>query len=144
MTYIDKREYYTEVPPADRLRKFLSFLTCYKVKRWGGSSQQPADASDREVVKLAEAHVASSLRHDGRHAIVLDIDHDSWLVKSSTPGHYHLYIDVNKGIHQQHWEKLMQALALAGVIEEGYMRASLARGHSDVRLPWVKKGAESG
>lgn len=135
------QNYYAEVPPSERLRHFLSFLTCFKVKAWGQSSQQP-HAADREVAPVDEAHVVSSLRTDGRHAIVLDIDHDSWLVKSSTPGHYHLYIDVPDGIPVPEWFTLMRALANAGVIEDGYMRASLDRGHSDVRLPWIKKGAE--
>lgn len=139
----EARSYYADNTPADRLRKFIGFLTCFHVKVWGQSSQQP-HAGDREAVPMDKAHVVSSLRPDKRHAIVLDIDHDSWLVKSSTPGHYHLYIDVPEGIHQREWERVMQALAAAGVIEDGYMRASLERGHSDVRLPWIKKGAENG
>jgi len=40
------------------------------------------------------------------------------------------------------WRKLgalLVALAEAGVIEEGYLKASLERGHTALRLPWVKK-----
>lgn len=31
-------------------------------------------------------------------------------------------------------------LAAAGVLEDGYVRASIARKHTAVRLPWIRKG----
>lgn len=97
--------------------------------------------------KLAEvpeaAHVVgSSLAkrdpdEEQHHRLLLDLDHPALLLDSSTPGHHHLYVDVE--IEQEAWEKLIRALSEAGVIEEGYAEASLERGHTDLRLPWVKK-----
>jgi hypothetical protein len=48
-------------------------------------------------------------------------------------------VDVPGGISQGYYESLLNALANAGVIERGYASASIERGFSCVRLPWVKK-----
>lgn len=125
-------------------KNLLGRLTAFKVLHWGVSSTAP-DTRDREQAPMADAHVVSSLRkEDGRHALVIDIDHPSWLVKSSTEGHYHLYVDVPHGIPWDQYKRLLVALSAAGVIEPGYASASIMRGHSDVRLPWIKKGQENG
>lgn len=123
---------------ANGLRRLLSRLACYKVSHWGTSSSEPSTV-DREPAPLDQADVASSLRPDGRHALVIDIDHNAWLVRSSTPGHYHLYVDVKDGIKSEDYFNLLAALAEAGVIEPGYAGASMARGRTYVRLPWIKK-----
>lgn len=75
-----------------------------------------------------------------KHALLLDIDHPAWLVKSSTEGHFHLYIDVPGGIRHDDYMRLLGSLADCGVIEHGYAGASQRRGHTSLRLPWVKKG----
>lgn len=126
---------------AASLRALFDRLTCYKVVHWGVGSSDPSVFEDVSA-SVADAHVVSSLRGGdptGRHAVVLDIDHPAWLVESSTPGHFHLYIDVPGGIPDHNYRTLLNVLAVCGVIEEGYKEASLARGHSDVRLPWIKK-----
>jgi hypothetical protein len=128
---------------ARELRALFDRLRCFKVKDWGTASDKPFP-SDVEIAHLSEAHVVSSQWRTApeasqRHALVIDIDHPSWLVKSSTPGHYHLYVDVPGGIPHETYLYLLGALAQAGVIEQGYHDAACARGHSDVRLPWVKK-----
>jgi hypothetical protein len=71
------------------------------------------------------------------HAPVLDIDVPCSLVPSSTPGHYHLFID--QPMAWKKYKHLLQALASAGIIEEGFCKASVMQGHSTVRVPWVKK-----
>lgn len=71
------------------------------------------------------------------HRLVIDIDHPVKVVESSTPGHFHLYIDV-----PMPWSdalKILQAMADAGVVEQGYVDASDRRGYTAVRLPWVRK-----
>jgi hypothetical protein len=71
------------------------------------------------------------------HKPLLDIDMPVTLIPSSTPGHYHLLID-----HEMSWSEyasLMRALAEAGILEQGYVMASLERGFSAVRLPWIAK-----
>ncbi len=69
----------------------------------------------------------------GMHLVALDIDMPAELLPSKTPGHFHLYID-----HKMPWEKyvtLLRALAEAGIIEEGYANASIAKGCTALRLP---------
>ena len=85
--------------------------------------------------------VTSLIRHpEGKktHAPVLDIDVPSEWVPSSTPGHAHLYIDVP--MTWWRYKRLLKALAKAGIIEKSYVKVSIARGHTDVRVPWLHKG----
>jgi hypothetical protein len=102
--------------------------------RYDGEDEVPTDTLD-------SANLVSSIVADGSglHRPVLDLDMPAYLVPSSTPGHHHLYID-----HPMTWEayvKLLEALADAGLLERGYVEASVRRGRTDVRLPWVRKGS---
>lgn len=74
-----------------------------------------------------------------RHAILLDIDYPAYLLESSTPGHYHLYLDVPGGVKHEDYMELLALLGRIGAIEKGYAEVSIKRGHSDLRLPWVRK-----
>lgn len=74
------------------------------------------------------------------HAPVLDIDFGAQLVPSSTPGHFHLYFE-----KAMTWDKycgLLKALGDVGILEPGYVKASLRRGYSSVRKPGVYKQEE--
>lgn len=104
---------------------------------------------DREEADLDKANIVSSLirqpkdfladPNDRRHVLAIDLDIPATLIPSSTPGHHHLYIETKEGIPHHRYMALLSALADAGVIEEGYAEVSIARGHSDLRLPWVRK-----
>lgn len=71
------------------------------------------------------------------HRPVLDIDFPAALVPSSTPGRFHLYLDIE--IKDADYWPMLEALAAAGVLEPGYVRACQSRGYTSVRLPWIKK-----
>ena len=75
------------------------------------------------------------------HKPVLDLDIPAVLLPSSTEGHFHLYID--KEMSWKSYKKLLTVLAEVGIIEEGYLRASVARKYTAVRLPWIKKEVSS-
>lgn len=77
---------------------------------------------------------------DEYHRPILDIDLPVMLIPSSTPDHYHLYIDAP--MKWGAYKKLLSALSGAGIIEEGYYKASVSRRASYLRLPGVKKGDE--
>lgn len=104
---------------------------------------------DREEADLERANIVSSLIKQPqdffadpnykRHVVAIDLDIPAYLVPSSTRGHSHLYIEVPKGIPHHRYMALLSALADCGIIERGYAEVSIARGHSDLRLPWVKK-----
>ena len=81
--------------------------------------------------------ITSKMGNSKWHKVLLDIDHPAFLTESSTPGHYHLWIDCSV-----EWEKLqvmLVAMAEAGVIEAGYAEACMARGYTSLRPPWRHK-----
>lgn len=84
------------------------------------------------------ANVVSSLCSDGRHRPALDIDVPCRVVPSSTPGHVHLYFD-ETALTWEQYVRLLTALGDAGILEQGYVRASIERGQSVLRLPGVSK-----
>jgi hypothetical protein len=95
-----------------------------------------------DLVEADDEHPAnvrtSLLPGNGRfHAPVLDIDIPMTVVESSTPGHHHLYFDVEVPWHR--YVVLLDALADAGIVERGWVEASKAEGATCVRLPGVPK-----
>lgn len=95
--------------------------------------------SKAKVVPLSEANIICSDHptEDDTHRVVIDLDVPAYLLPSSTPGHSHLYIDVP--ISTDLLESLLITLADCGIVERGYADASIDRGYSAVRLPWVRK-----
>lgn len=92
------------------------------------------DTSDPEAAQVITSRTAADHR---KHKVIIDLDMPAQLIPSSTEGHFHLYID-----HEMDWTayaKLLTALGEAGILEPGYVRASLERELTAVRLPWVKK-----
>jgi hypothetical protein len=90
------------------------------------------------VTTPEDANLISS-RIDGTsmHAPVLDIDFPCTVVPSSTPGHYHLYLD--KPMSWSTYRALLRAMSHAGVLQAGFVECSIELGESAVRPPWVKK-----
>lgn len=81
--------------------------------------------------------VSSALEGNHWHAPVLDIDFPVSVVPSSTPGHFHLYIDAPMG-----WEvyrTLLEALRDAGILQWGFVENSIIQKQSSLRVPWVRK-----
>ena len=103
----------------------------------------PGDHETPEIRRLApleEADVISSEIDADRHAPCIDIDVPARFIPSSSPGHGHLYFDV-----EMTWEQylaILTALADAGVVEQGYLNASTLRKGTHLRLPWVRKPAD--
>jgi hypothetical protein len=120
------------------LLRFINTRVLYRVLDWSGGGSQVGTLSDANVVSSKRIAPGAN---DGetRHSLVLDIDHPAWLIPSTTPGHYHLYIDVPGGLNESMYFAVLELLARAGVIEEGYANASKARGYSSARLPWIEK-----
>jgi hypothetical protein len=77
---------------------------------------------------------------DDYHVIALDLDFPAVLLPSTTADHHHLIVD-HQLSHEQ-WEKFITVCAEVGLIEQGYADASLARGRTFLRMPWVRKGYE--
>ena len=90
-----------------------------------------------EASSIESAELIASVTKKGTHRPLLDLDIPVVFIPSSTPGHGHLYID--KEMPWKDYQKLLNCLADLDIIEHGYRGASLARGYSALRLPWVKK-----
>lgn len=72
---------------------------------------------------------------DVMHLPCIDIDHPCEWVPSETPGHGHLYID--KPMKWSTYRDLLWALHHAGLVEKGYVQASLKRQQTFVASkPW--------
>ena len=74
------------------------------------------------------------------HIPVIDVDVPVEVVESTTPGHFHLYID--HPVEPEKYMALLTAMADCGIVEEGYARASYEKGFSAVRVPWQAKNPE--
>lgn len=83
------------------------------------------------------ANLISSKCESGKHAPVIDIDFPIAVYPSSQLGHYHLYID--KEITWTQYVRILKALSSAGIIETGYLKASLEKGYTAVRPVGVVK-----
>jgi hypothetical protein len=80
--------------------------------------------------------ITSKTNNSNTHKPVLDIDLPIKVIESS-PGKHHLYID--KEMTWDQYSRLLLAMTDAGILEDGYVRASLERGFTALRLPWIKK-----
>jgi hypothetical protein len=112
--------------------------------RWGDlahdSTSIEPDRGERVVTDIEHANMICSDTQDfsRSHKVLFDIDHSVKVVESS-PGHSHLYIDENLS-----WENivlLMAAFVNVGLMEEGYMYASIQRGYTSLRVPWALKNS---
>lgn len=126
------------VPRHDRHEAPLADLVLRKVD-FEQSDDYGSGNPGEPVYRIADANVVSSEidNGDGAHKLVLDIDHPAKLIPSSTPGHFHLYID-----HAMSWERyaaVLLAMSTAGVLEEGFVNCALRRKFTAARLPWVRK-----
>lgn len=86
---------------------------------------------------MDKANLVSSETEHGSHLPVIDCDYPIQAVPSSTPGHYHLYID--KKLSWQQYEALLNGLFLAGLIQEAWYRNALEHKRSYVRMPHIQK-----
>lgn len=111
----------------------------YGSKNWNKAmASNTVDDADPDEANL----VTSRYKGEGieTHALLIDLDIEHVYVPSSTGGHGHLYVKTTMGRGQ--WQSLMAALCKAGVISDGYYSASINRGFSSLRPPWVKKEAD--
>lgn len=83
------------------------------------------------------ANLLSSKTTTGKQKPIIDLDFEFEIKPSSTPGHYHLYL--NHEISNFRFLVLMAALWFAGVVEMGYAVWSIRRMGNFVRPPGVMK-----
>lgn len=107
------------------------------------ASEGDYDADTELVDEADDAEVVLSLTGEkiggnvSVHRPIFDVDFPVAAIPSSTPGHFHLYLDKELTWHQ--YSRLLAVLSDVGIIESGYRQASEARGFTSVRMPSVKK-----
>lgn len=116
-----------------------------KAKLKDGSSSQTFDPNyndERKESSIQDANLVTSIvsAKYNMHTVMLDIDLPAKLIPSSTPGHYHLYID--KTLHEDDYGTLLRALNKAGIIQDGIVGQFETHGCTSLRLPHIKKGKE--
>lgn len=95
-----------------------------------------------QFVPESDANLITSATGKGDwHLPVLDLDIPHTYVPSSTEGHGHLYLDTP--VKWSDYEKLLRTLARLGILEHGYVEASIAKGATMVRKPGVKKAIDA-
>jgi len=109
----------------------------YKNVKWqdeygsAGWSREKADISEAEVVSSEMAG------RPGWHCPVLDLDVRHHLIPSSTDGHAHLYLEVP--MTWRRYKRFLKICEFVGILEKGYVKSSIKRRYSAVRVPWLKK-----
>jgi len=121
-------------------RKLPTFVRTHQLACFGKRKDPETYAGGHEFTEdIDQAHVITSIAGGGReaHRPVLDIDFPAAVIASSTPGHFHLYLD--KEMPWGTYRELLRALEAAGLVEPGYVGASIERQYTSVRLPWIRK-----
>lgn len=124
----------------DKLPAFMKDHMTVRTTLRGSSDEFPAEPWKHEPIEKANLITSKVERYPygiEYHRPVLDIDFEAELIPSSTPGHYHLYLD--KMIPKESYFQLLNHLARVGIIQHGFADASIDRGASSARLPWIKK-----
>jgi hypothetical protein len=97
-----------------------------------GYTEEEFIRPERQLVNFEQdANLISSFTKNGMHKPTLDIDVPARLVPSKTPGHYHLFFEVEMDFDT--YSELLWALAKAGIVEPNYVQASNVAGMSFVR-----------
>lgn len=90
-----------------------------------------------EDASLYEANLITSEAAEGWHFPLIDIDMECALIPSTTPGHYHLYID--KPMTFKNYVMLLKVMRDVGIVQPGYADGTEVRGFGALRLPHIKK-----
>ncbi len=92
------------------------------------------------ITSEEEANLVSSkltYEHMNLHAPALDVDHKVECYESSTPGHYHILIDVP--MRWWKYKMLMWWMYKCGILEKGYYKASAKKKASYLRKKGILK-----
>jgi len=71
------------------------------------------------------------------HRPVFDLDFPCRLVESSTPGHFHLYMETE--VTWLEYQNVLTAMVVAGILEPGWVAAAIANRAAMIRKPEVRK-----
>lgn len=125
----------------------------YKVQRERLEPNNPLDEAEKEIriqvpkgsdeVSLIGSLDPSSLNIDDEplHRLLIDVDMNVECIPSRTPGHYHLIFPEMPATDWEHINRVLQALAAVGVVQQEYAdvcntrQMAFLRASNDVMLP---------
>lgn len=123
--------------------------------RWQANSSEPDSHERIEDANELDANLVSSHCNGygpghqvgpgiscSMHYPCLDLDFPCELIESSTPGHYHLYLNPVGGLTWDQYSRLLVVMGEIGLLEVGFVQASLKRGGTYLRPPWIRKDKE--
>lgn len=90
----------------------------------------------------SKANLVTSRTMTLLHLPVIDIDLPCKLEPSTSDNCYHLYI--NKEVKWEDYIEMLQAMAKCGIVQQGWVNATVHRGYSAVRKPGHKKKFKDG
>ena len=125
------------VVPSKHQHPFFNKVTETVTDGYGSWKVERLKAALPAHATIVSSAVIDDERPTGKHTLMLDLDHPATLLESSTPGHYHLYVD-----HLMSWQQycgVLKAMTRAGLVEQGYYRAARRQGATHLRPPWVRK-----
>jgi hypothetical protein len=96
-----------------------------------------SDTEDLDAANLISSQVTGTTRHRP----ILDLDFPAALIPSSTEGHFHLYLD--KELTHDQMDRLVTTLWELGIIADGNLNQWQRSKRLFLRLPWVRKRADS-
>jgi hypothetical protein len=116
------------------------------VFRGGGSDVDLNQSDEIKEAPLSESNCVTSkvpppmpgieLAFD-YHRPLLDLDMRCLLIESTTPGHYHLYID--KVLTWEQYKEVLEVFGRVGILQRGFVDAAMRRKRTQLRTPWTKK-----
>lgn len=112
-----------------------TFIDDYTGQPYEGRVRRGDDGAPQEGANVVSSKIAGL---QDAHTLAIDVDLPARLLPSSTPGHFHLYID-EPAMSWRQYKRVLKALMRAGIIEKGYYKASVRRRATHLRLPGVAK-----
>lgn len=91
----------------------------------------------RTEQSVEKANLLSSEVRTDVHMPVIDCDYGIQAIASTSPGHYHLYID--RELTWPQYKALLEGFYKAGLIEKRWYENAIRDKRTYVRLPHVKK-----
>jgi hypothetical protein len=100
-------------------------------------SESDYQVKPKETEDMNGANLIGSATHQGTHAPVFDFDFPAYLLPSSSPGKFHLYLE--KEISWESYMDVLEAMVNAGLLEPGWVDSGINHGTLLLRPPGVVK-----
>lgn len=101
------------------------------------------DMAGRQAPNVVSSEISrgpayTNAEDDSVHLVLIDLDFESALIPSTTPGRYHLYVD--KKMSKEKYSDFVKMLKEFGVVAQGNLNQIEKTGRTYLRMPWVRKG----